>query len=137
MIHKPYPTPGQHLSLQIVNNLQTILNSRANNKVNIHWVPGHTVVYGYEMADKCAKQAAELTQRSRQSFTSVAYLKREIQQAGLQEWESIWQANLRGSSYCNIAKAVVQWVPTWKPTKLPQTDQATASTIHQLCLGHG
>ena len=29
------------------------------------------------------------------------------------------------------------WVPTWKPTKLPQTDQATASTIHQLRLGHG
>ena len=29
------------------------------------------------------------------------------------------------------------WVPTWKQTKLPQTDQAIASTIHQLRLGHG
>ena len=49
----------------------------------------------------------------------------------------MWQANHRGSSYCKIAKDVVLWVPTWKPTKLPQTDQATASTIHQLRLGHG
>ena len=69
--------------------------------------------------------------------TSVAYLKRQIQQAGLQEWQSTWQANHRGPSYCNISRGVVQWVPTWKPTKLSETDQTTASTIHQLHLGHG
>ena len=51
--------------------------------------------------------------------------------------QSIWQANHRGSSYCDIAKGVPLWIPTWKPTKLPRTDQATASTIHQLRLGHG
>ena len=120
-----------------INNLQTILNTRPDTKVNIQWVPGHTAVYGNELVDKCAKQAAELTRRSRESFISVAYLKRQIQQAGLQEWKSIWQANHRGSSYCNISKHVALWVSTWKPTKLPQTDQATASTNHQLHLGHG
>ena len=71
---KPHPTPGQHHSLQIINNLQTILNTRPNTKVNIQWVPGHSAVYGNELADKCAKQAAEFTRRSRESFTSVAYL---------------------------------------------------------------
>ena len=29
------------------------------------------------------------------------------------------------------------WVPTWKPTKLPQTDPTIASNIYQLRLGHG
>ena len=51
--------------------------------------------------------------------------------------QSIWQANHRGSSYFSIAKGMALWVPTWKPTKLPQTDQTTACTIHQLHLGHG
>ena len=36
----------------------------------------------------------------------------------------------------NNNKGMPLWVPTWKPTKLPQTNQATASTIHQVRLGH-
>ena len=134
---KPHPSPGQHLSLQIIENLQTILDMRPNTRVNIQWVPGHAEVLGNEIADRCAKQAAELPPRSRQSFTSVAYIKRQIQHAGLKDWQSCWQANTKGSSYCNIAKGLPLWGPTWKPTKLPNTDTTTASTIHQLRLGHG
>jgi ribonuclease HI len=133
----PHPTPGQHLSLQIINNLQTILNARPNTKVNIQWVPGHTEVIGNEAADRCAKQAADLTPRSRQSFTSIAYVKRQIQQAGQREWQQLWNANSSGSTYCSIARGQPLWGPTWKPTKLPNTNQTTASTIHQLRLGHG
>ena len=117
--------------------LQTILNTRPDTKVNIQWVPDHTAVHVNEKADKCAKQAAKLTQRSRLSFTTIAYIKRQIPQAGLQEWQSIFQANQRGCSYCSLAKGMPLWVPTWKLTKLPQTNQAMASTIHQLRLGHG
>ena len=134
---KPHPSTGQQLSLQIIENLQTILSMRPNTRVNIERVPGHAEVLGKEIADRCAKQAAELPQRSWQSFTLVAYIKRQIQYPGLQEWQSCWQANTNGSSYCNIAKGLPLWGPTWKPTKLPNTDQMTASTIHQLQLGHG
>ena len=134
---KPHPSPGQHLSQQIIENLQTILAMRPNTSINIQLVPGHAEVLGNEIADRCAKQAAELPQQSWQSFTSVAYIKRQIQHAGLKEWQSCWQANTNGSFYCNITKGLPQWGPTWKPTKLPNTDQTTASTIHQLHLEHG
>ena len=56
------PSLGQDLSLQIIENLPTILAMRLNTRVNIQWVPGHADVLGNEMADRCAKQAAELPQ---------------------------------------------------------------------------
>ena len=42
---KPHPTPGQHLSLQIINNLQTILNTRPNTKVNIQCITPGEITY--------------------------------------------------------------------------------------------
>ena len=59
---KPHPSPGQHLSLQIIENLQTILAIRPNIRVNIQWIPGPAEVLANEIADKCAKQAVELPQ---------------------------------------------------------------------------
>ena len=47
--HNNHPSPGQHLSLQIIENLQTILDMRPNTRVNIQWVPGHAEVLGNEM----------------------------------------------------------------------------------------
>ena len=134
---KPHPTPGQHISLQIIENLQNILNTRPNTRVNIQWVFGHSGILGNKIADRCAREAIAHQQRSRQSFTSVAFIWRQIQYAGLREWQNIWQACSSGAVYSTTAQGILLWGPTWKPTKLPKTNQMTASTIHQLRLGHG
>ena len=136
-MHQTTPYPWTTLSLQIIENLQTILNTRPNTRVNIQWVPGHSGILGNDIADSCAREAVAHQQRLRQSFTSVAFIRRQIQYAGQREWQNIWQACSCGAAYCTTAKDIPLWGPTWKPTKLPKTNQMTASTIHQLRLGHG
>ena len=46
-------------------------------------IPGYIEAIGNETADKCAKSTAELPNRCRYAFTSLAYIKRQIQQKGL------------------------------------------------------
>src|SRR6266705_2893381 len=133
----PQPTAGQHLALQIQDNIAMIIQSRSDIMVNIQWVPGHTAIFGNEKADKCAKSAAALPRRCGDAFTSIAYIKRQVRQDALQSWHQTWQDSNQGSAYCSLAKGQPLWGPTWKPTKFPNTDQTTASTIHQLRLGHG
>ena len=134
---KPHPTAGQHLSLQIIDNIQTILNTRPDIQVRIQWVPGHTAVPGNDSADACAKRAAQLPPCPGVSFMSLAFLRRQVQLAGQREWQQVWTTCTTGSFYTTTAKRQLLWTPTWKPTKLVSTKQTTASTIHQLRLGHG
>ena len=131
------PTPGQYLSLQILDNLQKILQCNSDVKINIQWVPGHTKVFGNEIADKCARSAAALPRRCRAAFTSIAFIKLQIWQESLRAWQQTWQDSSKGSAYCSMSGRQSLWGPTWKPTKLLNTDQTVASTIHQLQLGHG
>ena len=67
----------------------------------------------------------------------LAYIKRQIQQRGLREWQYLWETSSRGQECCSITRKQPLWGPSWKPTKHLNTDQTTASTIHQLQLGHG
>ena len=134
----PAATAGQHLAIRIINNLSDILQARPNIKINIQWVPGHTEVAGNEIADKCAKDATGLPGRCPDSFTSLSYIKRQIQKMSLREWQQIWTTTAKGQEYRNTAQRQRDWGPSWKPTKLiTGSDQTTASTIHQLRLGHG
>ena len=98
----PVATAGQHLTIRIIDNLSSILQVRPNIKINIQWVPGHTEVAGSEAADSYAKGAADLPGRCSDSFTS--YIKRQIQEASLREWQQIWTATAKGHGYCNMAQ---------------------------------
>lgn len=82
-------------------------------------------IYGIKVPRRCSD-----------SFTSIAFIKQEIQQARLREWQQTWQGTNKGSAYCNTARRRPLWGPAWKPTKLQNTSQ-TSSTIHQLRVGHG
>ena len=68
---------------------------------------------------------------------SLAFRRGQVQLAGQREWQQVWETCTTGSSYTTTAKRQPLWVPTWKPSKLIRTKQTTASTIHQLRLGHG
>ena len=125
-------------TIRIIDNLNSILQARPDVKINIQWVPGRTEITGNGISDRCAKGAADLPGRYSDSFISLAYIKRQIQEASLREWQQIWTTTVKGHGYCNIARRQRNWGSGWKPTKLiTGTDQTTASTIHQLLLGHG
>ena len=100
---KPHPTAGQHLSLQIIDNIQTILNTRPDTQVRIQWLPGHTAVPGNDNADACAKRAAQLPPRRGVSFMSLAFLRRQLQLGGQREWQQVWKTCSTGSSYTTTA----------------------------------
>ena len=87
-------------------------------------MPGHTEVVGDE--------TAELPNRGRYAFTSLAYIKQQTQQKGLREWQHLWEATGRGQEYCSIARKQPLWGPPWKPAELLNTDQTTASTVRRL-----
>ena len=101
---KPHPTAGQHLSLQNIDNIQMILNTRSDTQVGIQWVPGHTAVPGNDSADACAKRAAQLPPHGGVSFMSLAFLRREVQLAGQRERWQVWKTCTTGSSYTTTAK---------------------------------
>ena len=124
----PRPTAGQHLATH------HILQNRDDTQINIGWVPGHTEGMGNETADKCAKSAAELPNRGRYAFTSLAYIKRQIRQMVLREWQSLWETTSRGQGYCSIARKQPLWGPSWKPAKLLNTDQTTGTWLFQSIL---
>ena len=67
----------------------------------------------------------------------ASFLKRQIQQARHRDWQQIWKTCSSGSSNLTTARRQPLWGPTRKPTKLINTKQTTASTRHQLRLGHG
>ena len=131
-------TAGQHLAIRIIDNLSNILQARPDININIQWVPGHTEVAGNEIADRCAKEATGLPGRRPDSFTSLAYNKRQIQEVSLREWQQIWTTTGKGREYCDTARRQRDWGPSREPTKLiAGTNQTVASTIHQLRLGYG
>ena len=70
---------------------------------------GHTEVIGNEIAEKCAKNAAEPPNRCHYAFTSLAYIKRRIQQKGLKEWQLLWKTINKGKEYSSIAWKQPLW----------------------------
>ena len=54
--------------------------------ISINWVPGHTEVYGNELADSLAKQATTLAPNTNE--TSFAVLGCKAKQVSTREWES-------------------------------------------------
>ena len=106
------PTQRQHLAIRVLDNFYDILETRDNIKVNTQWVLGHTEVVGNEIADKCARSAAELPLGSGDSFTSTAFIKRRTQQPGLREWQKTPQSSKRGPGYCSVARRQPLWCPT-------------------------
>ena len=81
---------GQHFTIRIIDNLNNVLQTRPNVKINTQWVLGHTEVAGNETVDRCAKSAAGLLGRCPDSSTFHAYIKRQIQEVSLREWQQIW-----------------------------------------------
>ena len=125
----------QHLTIRIIDNLNDILQVRPDVKINIQWVPGHAGVAGNETADGCA---AGLPGRCSDPPTSLAYIKRQIQEVSLREWQQIETTTVKGHGCCNITQRQRDWGPSWKPTKLiTNTNQTTVSTINQLRPGRG
>jgi RNase H len=99
-----------------------------NINIFIEWVPGHTEVLGNDKADSLAKEAAKKLVTS--PYTSYSFLKRNIRQHSLIEWQDQWQKTRPRPNYANELNL--------KRNKLLQGYPSRVnSSITQLRTGHG
>jgi ribonuclease HI len=122
--------PGQYYIKSIRNWLEKLLN--INIKVYLEWVPGHMNITGNELADKAAKEGTKLQNKSLESYISLAFIKRKIKEATLEEWENSWNNSTKKGRHYSQFKCK----PKWKIAIKPQKKKIWSSYI-QLKLGHG
>jgi ribonuclease HI len=133
-LRTPSDQPGQACQIRAI--AATELCSRKGAKVSLNWVPGHTDVYGNELADSLAKEATTLTPVSDE--TSFATLGCKINELRTLEWHTVLAQydqipNTNTTSYKKHF-----WWKLGSKLQLPTgTRRELASAFYQLKLGHG
>jgi hypothetical protein len=120
---------------QIQASLATELAKRKGASISINWVPGHTDIYGNELADSLAKEATNLPPDSHS--TSFAVLGCKIREISTREWMTTLdqenQQPCRPASYRKLFPWKIQ-----AKIQLPLgSKREQASALYQLKLGHG
>ena len=91
-------------------------------------MPGYTEVLGNEIADSLVKEAAKKLVPS--PYNSYSFIKRNIRQRSLIEWQKQWQKNRPRPNYANTISL--------KRNKILQSlPRRINSSITQLRTGHG
>lgn len=77
---------------QIIKQLQDTTKT-----IKLHWVRGHTGLHGNELADRLAKDSITM-ENINQEFHPLppAFIKKILKQQLLEEWQFIWDYDLRG-----------------------------------------
>ena len=130
----PSDNPGQ--ACQIRASQAAKLAKIKGASISINWVPGHTDVYGNELADSLAKTATRLTPSKDE--TSFAVLGCRARKVSSREWELVLdqydrQPNQNPATYKNQ----FPWQLRSKIQVPPGTKRELASSFYQLKLGHG
>jgi ribonuclease HI len=130
----PSDNPGQACQIR-ASQAAELANSKGAT-ISINWVPGHTDVYGNELADSLAKAATKLAPST--DKTSFAVLGSRARKVSTKEWESVLdqydkQPNQNPATY----KKQFPWQLRTK-IQIPQgTKRELASSFYQLKLSHG
>jgi len=109
---------------------------RKGASIAINWVPGHTDVYGNELADSLAKAATQIPPDSDE--TSFAVLGSKIKEARTQEWLDLLGTNDQIPNYNPYSyKRLFPWKLQFKIQIPLGTKREQSSALFQLKLGHG
>lgn len=130
----PSDHPGQAYQIRATKAAEAI--KAAGAEVSLNWVPGHTSVWGNELADKLAKEATAI--RSTSNETSFGLLGMIIKEYNTNQWlDTLNQYESRSNQSDTTYSKLFPWKIGSK-IKLPEgTKRNTASAFFQLKLGHG
>jgi ribonuclease HI len=133
-LDKVSTTGGQqcvHAIAQLCKKLQ-----QQNNTLYFSWVPGHKDVIGNEHADKLAKAGLK-RKASKEAYTSLSNLRRQLKAKTLQEWRTLWftaKDQHKGKQYEQNTKGAPQITLKANMLSYPRKIQ---SAYYQLKLGKG
>jgi ribonuclease HI len=127
-LKRPSDNPGQDCQIRAITAAKSILAKGA--KIEIHWSPGYTDIYGNELADSLAKAAT--LQKPTLNQTSFAVLGLKTKKLKRLEW----------GIYLNTAKPTnyskrFTWNIKSKISVPISTKRELASAFYQLKFGHG
>ena len=126
--------PGQACQIRASQAVELAKSKGAS--ISINWVPGHTEVYGNELADSLAKAATKLLPST--DKTSFAVLGCRAKKTSSREWESVLdQYDRQLSQNPATSKNQFPWQLRSKVQIPPGTKRELASSFYQLKLGHG
>lgn len=130
----PSDNPGQACQIRASQAAELAKDKGA--AISINWVPGHTDVFGNELADSLAKEATKMVPSTDE--TSFAVLGYRARKASSREWELALdqydrQPNQNPASYKNQ----FPWQLRTKVQVPTGTKRELASSFYQLKLGHG
>jgi len=109
---------------------------RKGASIAVNWVPGHTDVYGNELADSLAKAATQLPPESDE--TSFAVLGSKIKEARTQEWLDLLDTDDQILNYNPYSyRRLFSWKLQSKIQLPLGTKREQSSALFQLKLGHG
>ena len=130
----PSDNPGQACQIRAIQAAELAKSKGAS--ISINWVPGHTDVYGNELADSLAKQATTLAPSTDQ--TSFAVLGCKAKEVSTREWESaLNEYDKRPNQNPSTYRSQFPWKLLSKIQLPPGTKREQASSFYQLKLGHG
>jgi ribonuclease HI len=121
------PGPGHLMATTILRQIDDL--SKFNIHTTICWVPGHTEVYGNEIADSLAKTGSQLTPKTA-TPVSLAWLRRQARATRIHQWKKAWSTKLKGRSYHDEPRLNLD-------EPIPSLHRYDSSTIVQLRTGHG
>ena len=129
---------GNHLpknKIEIVFDIKNSLGKiwERNNKINVHWVPGHKEIEGNELADKQAKEAASEMSKPDVSIEPV-FDKTEAVSEIKKQMTSKWNLKFSCSENSNNIQDIFSEVG--KRNCYGEWDRPAFSTLNQLLSGH-
>jgi ribonuclease HI len=87
----------------IIENIRSQLRvlEKDNWMINFRWVKGHTGIYGNEIADRLAKEAAE---KKTIIYSKVLknIIKSEIRKTNIEKWQREWDTSIKGQETKNF-----------------------------------
>jgi ribonuclease HI len=141
-LRTPSDHPGQACQIRAIQAAERAQSKGAT--VSVNWVPGHTEVYGNELADALAKQATRIAPSTH--HTSFAVLGCKVRELNATEWQAMLDQPSRQQNQQNQQnqnqnpnsyRNQFPW-RLWTKIQLPPgTKRILASSFYQLKLGHG
>lgn len=111
--------------------------AQSGTRVRLEWVPAHQGIFGNEIADKLAKEAA-IVEIPQATPTSINYLGQECEALRTMEWISLldkWKIENQHSSSSYASQ--YEWNLQKKPCIGKGVKKSVSSAFYQLKLGHG